>query len=224
MPELKARAFEHIVSSLTVETIPYEAFSSFSDQFREVRKVQIDMMLQHWVSITLPGSVRDELIAKLGRDPRWAIIEERLQAREDGSGPLSRRGRSHADHPVLPRVQAAFSALCARHACRRWCQRAGQSQHVRSCLLILFLNRTDAIVSAGRPKYCSNTVVHSPGPRVLCSPSFAVESYLFPPRFFPEAFAPLPVLPPDLLRALSAFSIRLAFCLTASAFRAAFVS
>ena len=50
MPELKARAFEHIISSLTIETIPYEAFSSFSDRFREIRKVQIDMMLSHWVS------------------------------------------------------------------------------------------------------------------------------------------------------------------------------
>lgn len=49
MPELKARAFEHMVQSLTIETIPYEVFSAFSDQFPEVRKVQIDMMLHYWV-------------------------------------------------------------------------------------------------------------------------------------------------------------------------------
>lgn len=51
MPELKNRAFEHIVQSLTIETIPYEVFSAFSDQFPEVRKVQLDMMLHYWVSL-----------------------------------------------------------------------------------------------------------------------------------------------------------------------------
>jgi hypothetical protein len=50
IPELKNRAFEHIVQSLTIETIPYEVFSAFSDQFPEVRKVQLDMMLHYWVS------------------------------------------------------------------------------------------------------------------------------------------------------------------------------
>ena len=50
IPELKYRAFEHIVQSLTIETIPYEVFSAFSDQFPEVRKVQLDMMLHYWVS------------------------------------------------------------------------------------------------------------------------------------------------------------------------------
>ena len=50
MPELKNRAFEHIVRSLTVETIPYEAFSAFSSQFGEVRKIEVEMMLANWVS------------------------------------------------------------------------------------------------------------------------------------------------------------------------------
>ena len=49
IPELKARAFDHIVQSLTVETLPYEAFSAFSDQFREIRQVQLDLLLAHWV-------------------------------------------------------------------------------------------------------------------------------------------------------------------------------
>jgi hypothetical protein len=52
MTELKCRAFEHIVQSLSIESIPYEVFSAFSEQFPEVRKVQIDMMLHYWVSLS----------------------------------------------------------------------------------------------------------------------------------------------------------------------------
>lgn len=50
IPVLKTRAFEHIVKSLTADTLPYEAFSAFSFQFSEVRKVQVDLLLANWVS------------------------------------------------------------------------------------------------------------------------------------------------------------------------------
>ncbi len=39
LPSLRQRAFQHIVSQLTVQNIPYEAFSSFSATYEQVRKV-----------------------------------------------------------------------------------------------------------------------------------------------------------------------------------------
>jgi len=49
--DLKARAFKHIIKSMTVQNIPHEAFSSFSARFEEVRKVQVDYFLSNWGAI-----------------------------------------------------------------------------------------------------------------------------------------------------------------------------
>jgi len=49
--ELKARAFKHIIKSMTVQNIPHEMFSSFSARFEEVRKVQVEYFLTHWSAI-----------------------------------------------------------------------------------------------------------------------------------------------------------------------------
>ncbi|KZT42659.1 hypothetical protein SISSUDRAFT_1041276 [Sistotremastrum suecicum HHB10207 ss-3] len=51
LTELKTRAFQHIVKSLTVHNVAYEMFSSFSARFEEVRTIQIDFFLSHWAEI-----------------------------------------------------------------------------------------------------------------------------------------------------------------------------
>ena len=42
LQELKERAFQHIIKSLTVENVAYEVFSDFSATFEDVRKVCAD--------------------------------------------------------------------------------------------------------------------------------------------------------------------------------------
>ena len=42
LQELKERAFQHIVKSLTVDNVTYEVFSAFSVAFEDVRKVCAD--------------------------------------------------------------------------------------------------------------------------------------------------------------------------------------
>jgi len=49
--ELKNRAFQHIIKSMTVHNVPHEMFSSFAAQFDEVRKVQVEFFLAHWSDI-----------------------------------------------------------------------------------------------------------------------------------------------------------------------------
>ncbi|EAU85915.2 hypothetical protein CC1G_02938 [Coprinopsis cinerea okayama7 len=51
IPELKERAAQHIVKSLTVHNIAYEVFSPFSAVFDEIRKVEINFFLNHWHEI-----------------------------------------------------------------------------------------------------------------------------------------------------------------------------
>lgn len=48
-PELKARARNHIVASLSAEILPYEVFGEFSNQFPEIRAVEVQAMLSNWV-------------------------------------------------------------------------------------------------------------------------------------------------------------------------------
>lgn len=40
LPSLRQRAFQHIISQLTIHNIPYEVFSQFSATYEEVRKVR----------------------------------------------------------------------------------------------------------------------------------------------------------------------------------------
>ena len=45
LQDLKDRAFQHIVKSLTVENVAHEAFSAFSAAFEDVRKVRACCLL-----------------------------------------------------------------------------------------------------------------------------------------------------------------------------------
>lgn len=49
LPALRQRAFQHIISQLTVQNIPYEVFSQFSATYEDVRQV-----CQHLVESSLP--------------------------------------------------------------------------------------------------------------------------------------------------------------------------
>ena len=51
LKDLKERASQHIIKSLTVTNVPHEVFSSFSAAFDEIRKVQVDFFLANWSEI-----------------------------------------------------------------------------------------------------------------------------------------------------------------------------
>ncbi|GAA5856516.1 hypothetical protein JCM8547_008781 [Rhodosporidiobolus lusitaniae] len=51
LAELKQRAYEHVVSSLTSENIVYEVFGSFSQRFDEIRKVEMGVLLANWSTV-----------------------------------------------------------------------------------------------------------------------------------------------------------------------------
>ncbi|KAJ9109870.1 hypothetical protein QFC19_001849 [Naganishia cerealis] len=58
LPPLRQRAFQHIVSQLTVQNIPYEVFSQFSATYEDVRKVEVNFFLQHWNEIRSSATMR----------------------------------------------------------------------------------------------------------------------------------------------------------------------
>lgn len=49
LQELKQRAYNHIIKSLTVENVAYEVFSDFSAAFEDVRKVRHHVLWMLWV-------------------------------------------------------------------------------------------------------------------------------------------------------------------------------
>ncbi|KAG6850067.1 hypothetical protein H0H93_001617 [Arthromyces matolae] len=59
LPELKARASQHIVKALNVDNIAYEIFTPFAAMFEDIRKVQIDFFLAHWKDIRASDSMRN---------------------------------------------------------------------------------------------------------------------------------------------------------------------
>ncbi|CAH7667576.1 hypothetical protein BY996DRAFT_4579384 [Phakopsora pachyrhizi] len=59
--DLKARAYDHITKSLTVQNIPLEVFSSFTSAFEEVRRVEVRFMLQNWNEVREGRSMRKVL-------------------------------------------------------------------------------------------------------------------------------------------------------------------
>ncbi|KAI0263963.1 hypothetical protein BC834DRAFT_924778 [Gloeopeniophorella convolvens] len=82
--ELKARAFEHITKSLTVENVPYEVFSTFSATFEVVRKVEVKYFLDHWSDIRGSDAMRNVWHQiRLGRHPGfeevWPLIATHLE-------------------------------------------------------------------------------------------------------------------------------------------------
>ncbi|KAG6813582.1 hypothetical protein H0H92_009626 [Tricholoma furcatifolium] len=84
LPELKARASQHIVKSLTVENIAYEVFSPFASAFDDIRKIQVDFFLAHWKDIRVSDSMRNVWQQiRNGRHPGfeevWPVIASNLE-------------------------------------------------------------------------------------------------------------------------------------------------
>lgn len=51
LKDLKERASQRIIKSLTVANVTHEVFSSFSAAFDEIRKIQVDYFLANWSEI-----------------------------------------------------------------------------------------------------------------------------------------------------------------------------
>ncbi|KZT64613.1 hypothetical protein DAEQUDRAFT_732388 [Daedalea quercina L-15889] len=84
LQELKQRAFQHIVKSLTVGNVAYEVFSTFSAAFEDVRKVQVRFFLDHWNEIRASDAMRNVWQQiRLGRHPGfeevWPVIALNLE-------------------------------------------------------------------------------------------------------------------------------------------------
>ncbi|GAA5952810.1 hypothetical protein JCM8115_002356 [Rhodotorula mucilaginosa] len=58
LAELKERAYEHIVQSLTPQNIVYEVFGSFSTRFDEVRRVEVAYLLEKWNEVRSSAQMR----------------------------------------------------------------------------------------------------------------------------------------------------------------------
>ncbi|KAB5589115.1 hypothetical protein CTheo_7444 [Ceratobasidium theobromae] len=79
LAELKARAFTHITKSLSILSVPFELFSSFSAAFSEVRKVQMDFALRHWNEIRSAESMKQVLSElRSGRYPGYEEVMPQL--------------------------------------------------------------------------------------------------------------------------------------------------
>ena len=64
LQDLKERAFQHIVKSLTVDNVTYEVFSAFSVAFEDVRKIELGFLFEHWTE------VRGGAMASIGQQLR----------------------------------------------------------------------------------------------------------------------------------------------------------
>lgn len=74
LPELKERASEHIVKSLSTDNIAYEVFGSFSLRFEEIKRREMAFLLEHWNEVRGSGAMR-RILASL-RDGRWPGFED----------------------------------------------------------------------------------------------------------------------------------------------------
>ncbi|KAH6912805.1 hypothetical protein BKA70DRAFT_1397844 [Coprinopsis sp. MPI-PUGE-AT-0042] len=84
IPELKERASQHIMKSLTVDNIAYEVFSPFSAIFEDIRKVEITFFLNHWHQIRSSESMVEVWRQiRSGRHPGfeevWPLIVQSLE-------------------------------------------------------------------------------------------------------------------------------------------------
>ncbi|KAI0916772.1 hypothetical protein AcW2_007078 [Taiwanofungus camphoratus] len=84
LQELKQRAFQHIIKSLTVDNVAYEVFSTFSAAFEDVRKVQVRFFLDNWGEIRGSDAMRNVWQQiRLGRHPGfeevWPVIALNLE-------------------------------------------------------------------------------------------------------------------------------------------------
>ncbi|KAF4617497.1 hypothetical protein D9613_006079 [Agrocybe pediades] len=84
LPELKERAAEHILKSLTVENIGYEVFSPFAGAFEVIRKAEVDFFLSHWHEIRASETMKNVWVQiRHGRHPGfeevWPLIARSLE-------------------------------------------------------------------------------------------------------------------------------------------------
>jgi len=84
LSDLKQRAFQFIIKSLTVENVPFEVFSTFSAAFEEVRKVQVKYFLDNWSAIRASDAMKNVWQQiRLGRHPGyeevWPLIAQNLE-------------------------------------------------------------------------------------------------------------------------------------------------
>ncbi|KAI0726225.1 hypothetical protein C8Q72DRAFT_847350 [Fomitopsis betulina] len=84
LQELKQRAFQHIVRSLTVANVAYEVFSTFSAAFEDVRKVQVSFFLDHWSEIRASDAMHNvwqqmRLGRHQGFEEVWPVIALSLE-------------------------------------------------------------------------------------------------------------------------------------------------
>ncbi|GAA5908157.1 hypothetical protein JCM6882_005959 [Rhodosporidiobolus microsporus] len=103
LQELKERANEHIVKSLTAENIVYEVFGSFSQRFDEIRQVEIAFLLQHWNTVRASPQMREVFdYLRTGRFPGfedvWIELVQCLEVRPSsgmgiGAGGAGAEGR-----------------------------------------------------------------------------------------------------------------------------------
>ncbi|KAI0647708.1 hypothetical protein C8Q79DRAFT_951562 [Trametes meyenii] len=86
LQDLKERAFQHIIKSLTVHNVANEAFSAFSASFEGVRKVEIAFMFRHWMEVRKGALTSIGQQLRLGKLPGfeevWPMIIQNLIAEE----------------------------------------------------------------------------------------------------------------------------------------------
>ncbi|GAA6048051.1 hypothetical protein JCM3770_000167 [Rhodotorula araucariae] len=95
LAELKERAYEHVVSSLTAENIVYEVFGSFSSRFDEIRRVEVAFLLDKWSEVRAGPQMRKvfEYLRSPSRFPGfedvWLEIVQNLEVRAPPPAVLS---------------------------------------------------------------------------------------------------------------------------------------
>ncbi|KAJ3513573.1 hypothetical protein NLJ89_g2872 [Agrocybe chaxingu] len=84
LSELKERAAQHIIKSLTVDNIAFEIFSPFAAKFESIRKIEVDFFLSHWHDIRTSDAMKNVWVQiRNGRHPGfeevWPLIAQSLE-------------------------------------------------------------------------------------------------------------------------------------------------
>ncbi|KPV76758.1 uncharacterized protein RHOBADRAFT_51754 [Rhodotorula graminis WP1] len=96
--ELKERAYDHVVSSLTAQNIVYEVFGSFSSRFDEIRRVEVNFLLEKWNEVRAGPQMRKvfEYLRSPSRFPGfedvWLDLVQNLEVRVPPPAALSPAG------------------------------------------------------------------------------------------------------------------------------------
>ncbi|KDN52718.1 hypothetical protein K437DRAFT_162455 [Tilletiaria anomala UBC 951] len=82
LPELKKRAKAHIAGSLTVNNIVWEVFSSFTVRYPEIRKMEIDFLLEHFAEVKKTAAMKElfmRSVAHPGLAQVWPDLLSKLE-------------------------------------------------------------------------------------------------------------------------------------------------